>query len=637
MGLLHGFAPFVGMFQIWIYTTASKGKYACNSKVHSALDLLSNLLLVFAAMAISPTRGVYEAADETGQADVDALAFVIYPIIFALVLWLLRFAELALCSPRESVRRENAEELGVGVMVLCMWVGTAVLPSRGKDRVDAQHAAQADAAAALLWCGNLCWTVSRALSPLLSMLRPSTLVPVERSLVCPHHGYKYERTNEFMFLMLGEAVLQIVIAAGPRSQARPEDREYWMLYTRITAMGSFVLATAMMHTFQTVVKEQLEGRHEMNAIMGEREAEEAKILSEIEKDSSIVARRRGSFSNTAEQKSSYSRRQELIKQMNTRQEHAMAVEDRAQITIRVWLALSSTELFLWQLNAITVLLVGAALKLAVSNPLEWAPGRFGMEQRYALGGPVACTFAIQLFYQIVVKHWRDYRSLRQLRQVPGHSCVVACRLLLVACSIAVCSIELWPLAHVWMQAFIAVAQVLLVHLQKHVFPITSQRHHPIEEAFDALRLKALRHRNRASLSDLSQADQRLSRMRRFSEEPDKQSSRRESEPSHRASRVRPSECGRRSSATSWSMEPDGTLSATTMNRKSAVAGRRATGRRSHELAERGSNLQALWMRHSKEEEHTESKAKEGTRGARPPVDVLGDARLRDCTVPDFTG
>ena len=41
------------------------------------------------------------------DADADAFAYVVYPIVGVLVLWLLRFSELALFSPRECARRES--------------------------------------------------------------------------------------------------------------------------------------------------------------------------------------------------------------------------------------------------------------------------------------------------------------------------------------------------------------------------------------------------------------------------------------------------------------------------------------------------------------------------------------------------
>lgn len=392
-----------------------------------------------------------------------------------------------------------------------------------------------------------------------------------------------------MFLMLGETVLQIVIAAGPRSSAPASGREHWMVLTRATAFGGFVLAVCMMHTFRSIVNEQIEGRHEVNAVMGKRAEEEKSMMSQIEEDTHRISahhdfrscrrasvdeendgspgddkgsgdkgssdrpsrgadaeksspetspdkpsrRRRRSSSGEMMAKaisgafnsawplhsatpspphSSHdmalrrSRRRSLIDTMNTKQMQAIQLQGQAQKTIRIWLAVSAFELFLWQLNAIAVLLVGASIKICVYNPLEWAPGKFALEQRFLLGVPVAGTFVIQLFYAVYMKNRHHYYALSQLRRFPAHTAVIGCRLLLLACSVAVCAVELWPLAHVWLQALFAVLQVVLLHAQ-HKFPIHSDRKHPlegpVETSFDAMRLKALRYRDRQSFSNLS--------------------------------------------------------------------------------------------------------------------------------------
>ena len=44
LSLLHGLAPFVATFQIWSYATAMKARYATSSKVHTLMDLTSNLV-----------------------------------------------------------------------------------------------------------------------------------------------------------------------------------------------------------------------------------------------------------------------------------------------------------------------------------------------------------------------------------------------------------------------------------------------------------------------------------------------------------------------------------------------------------------------------------------------------------------
>lgn len=53
-GLLRGLTPFVGMYLLWCVTTQHKARYSCSSKLHTLLDLLFNLLLVYAAMSLSP-------------------------------------------------------------------------------------------------------------------------------------------------------------------------------------------------------------------------------------------------------------------------------------------------------------------------------------------------------------------------------------------------------------------------------------------------------------------------------------------------------------------------------------------------------------------------------------------------------
>ena len=140
--------------------------------------------------------------------------------------------------------------------------------------------------------------------------------------------------------------------------------------------------------------------------------------------------------------------------------------------------------------------------------------RYSMQQRYMLGLAVAITFAIQLFYQVYIKNRHNYHSLAQLRRFPYHFGVLLARLLLLGGSVAVCSVELRPCDHVGLQAVFSVLQVTAVRAQKVSFPISSDRQHPVDSqlanAFDSIRLKALRYRNRRSLADV-QHTSRLSR------------------------------------------------------------------------------------------------------------------------------
>ena len=588
-------------------------------------------LLVYAAMAIAPSRGLYRSSADDGSsysinsgsdgshgpddsssggsssgdgsgsssgsadgssagsgsssawfdanADSEALAYVVYPMLIALVLWLLRFAELALFSQRECARRENAVELGIGMIVLLMWGGAAFLVHFDNDEMDAAHGQRADWAAVLLWVGNIWWTVARTLSPI--VIRRE--VPIEQSVACPHHGYTYTRTNEFMFLMLGESVLQIVIAAGPPSSAAPSLRSGWYFYTRITATAGFVIALCIMHNFRSIVVEQLEWRSHVNQQVGKRAHEEAQIMSQIEehtnnlrgspvgdsrfkiqdsepptgatpetRDQSPLGARAGARQGVktsplgaragallgvktspfgaragvrqgvknegaAARWADVSRvvrcsRATMIQTMNQRQAEAIKSQAASDKNIRAWIMISDIELFLWQWNAIAVLLTGAALKSAVNQPLVWGGGQYAQMQRYALGAPIALSFAIQLCFRIGIKNRHKY-SLRQLCRFPAHTCVVICRVLLLGVSVIACGPyipslqwivhELRPVDQVLIQAGFCVLQLILQHAQTVVFPISTAQKTPdalLAEAFDNTRLKAMRYRNRRSLA-----------------------------------------------------------------------------------------------------------------------------------------
>ena len=50
------------------------------------------------------------------------------------------------------------------------------------------------------------------------------------------------------------------------------------MYTRATALGGFVLAVCMMHSFRAIVHEQLNGRKQLNETLSERHREEQMLM-----------------------------------------------------------------------------------------------------------------------------------------------------------------------------------------------------------------------------------------------------------------------------------------------------------------------------------------------------------------------
>jgi len=289
LGLLHGLAPFLCMCTLWCVETQFKARYSCASKLHTALDQLNNLLLVVAAMGVSPTRGHYAASssapDSAAALDRDALMLVISPLVLSLLLWMARFAEVAVASRRECARHETAQEILLSVPTVLLWTCALALAAAASERSDASHAPLADASIALLWTGNMWFYLTRGVRHLVTLwcVRAGLKFrPVERTLVCPNHGFVYHRYNEFTFIMLGETVLQTIIAAAPRSAARADEREHWYLSVRCAALGGFVLATCLMHSFRSVVLDALRGNHHTNAAVAKRAEEEAALINQIE-------------------------------------------------------------------------------------------------------------------------------------------------------------------------------------------------------------------------------------------------------------------------------------------------------------------------------------------------------------------
>ncbi len=54
--LLHSLAPFLCMYTIWKIETSHRASYIVNSRLHAALDLAGNLLLIIAGMNMQPAN-----------------------------------------------------------------------------------------------------------------------------------------------------------------------------------------------------------------------------------------------------------------------------------------------------------------------------------------------------------------------------------------------------------------------------------------------------------------------------------------------------------------------------------------------------------------------------------------------------
>ena len=110
---------------------------------------------------------------------------------------------------------------------------------------------------------------------------PADALPLERAAVCANTGFVLHRNNEFMFLMLGETVLQIVVAISP-GEVVPPGQDALINVSTATACLGFMLAVCMMFSFRTMVSGQLEGYGRTNTGLEQKAKETEELMSQVQ-------------------------------------------------------------------------------------------------------------------------------------------------------------------------------------------------------------------------------------------------------------------------------------------------------------------------------------------------------------------
>jgi hypothetical protein len=157
--------------------------------------------------------------------------------------------------------------------------------------------------------------------------------------------------------------------------------------------------------------------------------------------------------------------------------------------------------FMWQTNALCIMLVGVGVKLAIYNPTASPTAHFAAAQRLEMGLPLSLVFFIQLFRTIFISNWHHY-SWSALKEQPTHTFVVLGRIALMVAMILVVLQPIGPLPVMVELALLAIGQCALMQLQDFKFPIKSLHEHPMRalpNALLALQQKRKRAEDRAKL------------------------------------------------------------------------------------------------------------------------------------------
>ena len=504
LGVVHALAPFMCMYLLWNIETHYRARYAASGKVHSCLDKVGTALLLLASLFMEP---VNSGLREEGLGPNGTLLSF---LILDLCLWMARTAEVAILSTREAARRESSAELVAYAQVLAMWViALVILWSSPSDVGWLSESAALNVAAALMWASNIWLFLRRGFRALGALVLPGPHLPLERQMVTANINFIYHRNNEFMFLMLGETVLQIVIASHERN-GDDDDRTrgtrsfpaVLVSPTIITALSGFLVALTLMFAFKSIVAGQHHAAHHINAEIEQQQQNEARLMG-------AMTAARGAEGSWSVQK--IAGKADAVAKLSTKFDSAHAMYTEAQ---RLLLKIRATNVFadfLWQINAMAVMLTGVAIKLVLYSPTGNASPHSIIATRLIICCPIVLCFTVQLTHCVVLKN-RHHYTLSTMKEQTGHTLVLSVRVAMLILQISLTwiistdreNVEIaTPYRFLGVQSVLCLVQALLLEVQEHKLKIHSNRPHPlarVPQALHTLRLRSAQARLRAHAS-----------------------------------------------------------------------------------------------------------------------------------------
>ena len=159
------------------------------------------------------------------------------------------------------------------------------------------------------------------------------------------------------------------------------------------------------------------------------------------------------------------------------------------------------EELIWEVLAVSVMLVGVGIKLALYDPTASGSAFFALNQRLTVSMPLAIAFGGTMVHTFMKnRHHYDACFVWVCRN-KDHAVIVALRIGVIVAMIAFSWAHLEPVAFMGLQAALTLIQTLLMHAQESpAFEIKSDNPHPfadLSEIFNRMRIMARIARNRA--------------------------------------------------------------------------------------------------------------------------------------------
>jgi len=539
LAALHSLSPFVCMHMIWQVETYHKSKFACNDVVHYILDLTGYVLLIITGIN-SNSPWEYRGSGAGNQA---APNRSIITLTWLCVMWMFRSLEVAVFAKRESSRRQGSADAMALLGVLLFWLGAhfaaywdtlehtdspeisirAIVGALQKDTASSNSGSsteypyhvkdslQDDVSTALMWAGNLFYMCKLVQRPLLLKLFGDKGMGVEQTMTPSNLGFLIHRCNEFMFLMLGEGVLAMVAAY---SNISTEDSAVFNS-TTLTAGASFIVVICMCQSFQMMLQMQFKVyAHVEEAVASDIQREDKLQKLGLDKLSWQSAEVKAAC---VIQKRWRARDKAMAK--DTELEKAKEREGKAGRILYHVAASDATIAFLWQANAMAVMLVGIGIKLAIYNPKATDDAFFSFEQRLEFNLSVSIVFFIQLFHTVAVYDVGSY-DYESLSKHGTPLCIALVRVLLLVGGFCVSWADMSPMTNSCVQVPFALAQTGLMILydknRQRIVALGIDHGETSVYNFMPMALTILRHKVRR-FQDLAGIDRTIRSSRRSSQ------------------------------------------------------------------------------------------------------------------------
>jgi hypothetical protein len=508
------------MYLLWLVETNHKARFVTADWFHWVVDLVGYFFLVIAGMNMHKPADYLKGEAHPNRVQIG--------LLWALMIWIVRVAEVAVLAKRESSRRQCAADLVALLGVLAIWLGAhyaaywetyqhddfyavatkaliGLTPEStsgaggsgsgagsGSGSQDGHSIVADNVSVGLLWAGNLYFLAKQLQRPLLLLLFGDRGLGVEQTMSPSNNGFIIHRINEFMFLMIGEGVLALVTA---ENEIEYDVSTIWN-YTVLTGLGGFIICVAMCVSFREMLLMQQAVNSQIQDNLHDDIEREDRIqslgLDRFDWQSAETRAARAIQAHYRRWRDSVRPGQKNYKVLALDERH-VEMEKRAASVLYSAAVHDALVTFLWQMNAVATMLVGVGIKLAIYNPQE--DGAHPLEQRLQLNVAVVFVFGIQLFHAAFLMD-RDFLTLSSLREHPLPMAVFSARFLLLGAGLGLSWLDLSPAENMWGQTACAVAQWVLIHV--HASARTKITHQDVNiyffmpSAFTTLRNKAKR-------------------------------------------------------------------------------------------------------------------------------------------------